>query len=131
MAKVELYADGTLLGTDTSAPYTVSWNSASVQDGVYTLAAMAYDHAGNVRTSSRGRGERRTTPCRTRRSRHPCTGTWSGGTVSLEATASDTGGVTKVEFYADATLLGTDTSAPYALSWSTVRAWGRGPIRSR
>jgi beta-glucanase (GH16 family) len=37
--------------------------------------------------------------------------------VTLGATATDNVAVTKVEFYNGATLLGTDTAAPYASSW--------------
>jgi hypothetical protein len=119
VARVEFYADGTLLGTDTSAPYTVSWDSTSVQDGVHTLAAMAYDHAGNVRTSSAVVvNTDNTVPDAALTS--PLHGAWLRGSVSLEATASDSGGVTKVEFYEGATLLGTFTTAPYVMSWNTV-----------
>ena len=36
--------------------------------------------------------------------------------VAIKATASDAVGVTKVEFYDGATLLGTDTTSPYSFS---------------
>jgi Bacterial Ig domain/Chitobiase/beta-hexosaminidase C-terminal domain len=42
------------------------------------------------------------------------------GTVTLNATASDAGGVARVEFYADATLIGTDTTSPYSVSFDTT-----------
>jgi regulation of enolase protein 1 (concanavalin A-like superfamily) len=43
--------------------------------------------------------------------------------VSLTATASDSdGSIAKVEFYSGTTLLGTDTTAPYSLAWSSVVA---------
>ena len=42
-------------------------------------------------------------------------------TINLAATASDSDGtVAKVDFFAGTTLLGTDTTAPYQLSWSDV-----------
>ncbi len=44
------------------------------------------------------------------------------GTANVTATAADTVGVTKVEFYAGATKLGEDTTAPYAYSWDTTAA---------
>jgi hypothetical protein len=37
---------------DTSAPYSVSWNSTGVADGTHTLHAVARDVAGNFATSS-------------------------------------------------------------------------------
>jgi chitinase len=44
-------------------------------------------------------------------------------TMNLAATASDPGGaITKVEFYAGATLVGTDPSAPYTAAWSGMAA---------
>jgi hypothetical protein len=46
-------------------------------------------------------------------------------TVQLNASASDADGtVTKVEFFQGATLLNTDTAAPYAFTWSNVPAGG-------
>ncbi|MCK6422504.1 MAG: Ig-like domain-containing protein, partial [Aquabacterium sp.] len=42
-------------------------------------------------------------------------------TIALAASASDTdGSVAKVEFYAGATKIGEDSTAPYALNWSSV-----------
>lgn len=41
------------------------------------------------------------------------------GTVSVTAGASDNVGVTKVEFYVNGVLQGTDTSTPYVYSWNT------------
>jgi hypothetical protein len=40
-------------------------------------------------------------------------------TVPVNATASDNVAVSEVEFYAGATLLGTDTAAPYTAAWKT------------
>lgn len=50
---VEFYRGGsTLLGTDSSSPYSYDWDTTSVADGAYSLTARAYDISGNVRTSS-------------------------------------------------------------------------------
>jgi hypothetical protein len=44
-------------------------------------------------------------------------------TVSLEASASDSdGSVARVDFYQNSTLLGTDSAAPFAFSWTNVAA---------
>ena len=40
------------------------------------------------------------------------------GHVLIQATASDDVGVTRVEFYAGSSLLGTDTDAPYSVLWN-------------
>ncbi len=43
------------------------------------------------------------------------------GDITIEATASDPDGtVARVEFYADTTYLGADTTAPYTLTWDAV-----------
>ncbi|WP_375764763.1 Ig-like domain-containing protein [Archangium gephyra] len=119
VARVELYVDGTLLGTDTSAPYEASWDSTTVADGAHSLTARAYDQAGRVKTSAAVTVNiDNTLPDAALTSPGP--GTYLRGAVTLEATASDSVGVTKVEFYSGTTLLGTDTTAPYSLSWNTA-----------
>ena len=52
VARVEFRADGVLLGTDTTAPYTGTWNAASATVGSHTILATAYDVAGNSASSS-------------------------------------------------------------------------------
>lgn len=47
VTEVTLYANGQLVGTDTTAPYQFSWDSTQEQDGGATLTAYAYDAAGN------------------------------------------------------------------------------------
>jgi len=50
----------------------------------------------------------------------PTGGATVGGSVTINANASDNVGVARVEFYRDGTLLGTDTSVPYQQIWNTV-----------
>jgi hypothetical protein len=50
-----------------------------------------------------------------------------GSPLTINATATDNVGVTKVDFYADATMIGTDTSSPYSLNWTA--AMGTAPNR--
>jgi chitinase len=52
VTRVELYVNGALQAIDTTAPYSFSWNTAPLANGSYTLAARAYDAAGNNATSS-------------------------------------------------------------------------------
>jgi regulation of enolase protein 1 (concanavalin A-like superfamily) len=51
IARVEFYADATLVATTTTAPYTATWSS--VPAGTYTLTALAFDDAG-AQTRSAG-----------------------------------------------------------------------------
>ncbi|MCU1245747.1 MAG: hypothetical protein JWN02_1657 [Acidobacteria bacterium] len=50
----------------------------------------------------------------------PANGATVSGTISVNATASDNVGVTKVEFYLDGTLKSTDTTSPYSWSFDTT-----------
>jgi len=50
MARVEFYSGSTLLGSDTTSPYSYSW--ASVAAGTYTLTAVAFDQDGGRTTSA-------------------------------------------------------------------------------
>ncbi len=53
VTKVEFYVNGALKGTDTSSPYSYSWDTTTIGDGTYPLTAKAYDNAAtpNVGTS--------------------------------------------------------------------------------
>ncbi len=50
VSKVDFYQGTTLMGTDTSSPYTFAWNN--VPDGTYSLTTKATDDSGAVSTSS-------------------------------------------------------------------------------
>jgi hypothetical protein len=50
IARVEFFADTTLIGTDTVAPYTMTWFSPN--PGNYTITARAIDGLGNTSTAS-------------------------------------------------------------------------------
>ncbi|MEA2238128.1 MAG: hypothetical protein QOC81_2852 [Thermoanaerobaculia bacterium] len=50
----------------------------------------------------------------------PLNGATVVGTVSINATASDNVGVTKVEFYVDGSLKSTDMTSPYSYSWDST-----------
>jgi hypothetical protein len=50
---VQFKLDGANLGTeDTTAPYSVSWNTTTAANGAHTLTAVARDAAGNTTTSA-------------------------------------------------------------------------------
>jgi thermitase len=49
--KVELYVDGVLSGTSTTAPFAIKWSARRAAGGPHTLLSKAYDSAGNVGVS--------------------------------------------------------------------------------
>jgi hypothetical protein len=52
VAQVSFYADGVLLGTAKSSPYSVTWNTRKAGAGQHTLWAVVQDVAGNTQTSA-------------------------------------------------------------------------------
>ncbi|WP_318556464.1 Ig-like domain-containing protein [Geobacter anodireducens] len=126
VSKVELYVNGSLYATYGSAPYSITWNTSSYANGTYTLQAKAYDAAGNVGQSSSVTVTVSNTVADTTvptvAVSSPANGATVAGTVSMAATASDNVGVSKVEFYVNNVLKGSDTTSPYAYSWDTTSA---------
>lgn len=121
VSKVEFYANDTLQSSDSSAPYSFDWNTFLVTDGSYTLNAIAYDSAGNSATSANVTvtvGNDTTLPSVSITS--PANSATVSGTVNITAAASDNISVTKVEFYVNDALQGTDNTFPYSFSWNTL-----------
>ena len=124
ISKVEFYVNGSLKRTDTRAPYTYTWYTTTIANGVYSLTAKAYDAAGNTGQSAAvavtvSNGIADTTAPVTAITAPAANATVSG-TTSITASATDNVGVSRVEFYVSGVLKGTDTSAPYAYSWNTT-----------
>ena len=120
VSRVEFYVNSVLQATVTSAPYTFSWNTASLVNGSYTLLAKAYDAANNIGTSSSVTvtvNNDKTAP--TVSLTAPSSGATVSGTVAVAASASDNVGVSKVEFYVNSILQASDTNSPYTFTWNT------------
>jgi len=49
---VDLYVDGALTQSSTTAPFTTTWNASKAARGSHTLVCKARDAAGNVGTSA-------------------------------------------------------------------------------
>ncbi len=131
IAKVEFYVDGTLVGTDTSMPFSANWPITTAQNGTRNLTAVATDTAGNATTSSPVSVTVNipTTPAPdTTAPTIAITAPVSGATfvtplsTTLSASAADDNGIAKVEFYVDGTLIGIDTSTPFSASWPITTA---------
>ena len=110
-----------LAAEDTTSPYSVSWNTATVANGTHTLTAVARDAAGNTATSApvaitvANAGTTAPTVAITAPS-----GTVSG-VVTISANASDNVGVAGVQFLVDNNpVAAEDTASPYSVSWNTT-----------
>ncbi|WP_229411079.1 MULTISPECIES: S8 family serine peptidase [unclassified Massilia] len=52
VARVDLVVNGTVVATDTTAPFSFSWDSTGVANGKVSVSAVAYDAAGNAGSAS-------------------------------------------------------------------------------
>jgi chitinase len=126
VSSVAFYNGSTLLGTDTSSPYSFTWTNVAA--GAYTLTTKATDNQGGVGTSSAITitVSNPSNPAPTTSITSPANNATftAPATISIAANAADTapGTVSKVDFYNGTTLLGTDTSSPYTFSWTNVAA---------
>ena len=119
---VKFYIQGVLIGTDESAPYSIVWDSTATTSESKTLIAVARDAAGNVATSTArtitvSNDEVAPTVSLTAPDNNA---TVSGASVTLSASASDNVGVADVRFYINGVLIGTDSTAPYSVSWNSM-----------
>ena len=123
LARVEFYRDGTLLGSDTSSPFSYTWSSVAA--GSYTLTARAFDSDGAQTTSSAVTITVNANQPPTAALTSPSSGATftAPATIAMTASASDPENrLARVEFFRDGTLLGSDTSSPYSFTWSSVPA---------
>jgi hypothetical protein len=129
VSRVDFYAQPitggppTLIGSDTTAPYSVVWNSLQVQDYYYLLFARARDFVGQETASSsitvkldKGAPNLALTA--------PTDNSSVSGVVTLSAHAEDSSGIDRVSFYVDNQLVGTvpgqPSSSVHSLSWDSA-----------
>jgi len=126
IAKVAYYANGSLIGQSSTAPYQLSYVPATV--GTLSLTAVATDNMGGTATSTAvpvtvtaSVGGRNNLPSVSLAA--SATTVQVGTAVSFTATATDSDGtISKVEFLNGATVVGTDTSSPYTYSFTPSAA---------
>ena len=119
VTKVDFYAGATLVGSDSSSPFSFTWNGAAA--GSYAVTAVATDNSGATTTSAAVAISIASNVAPTVSMTSPATGASfvSPASVTFTATATDgDGAVQKVEFYVGATLVATDTTSPYSTTWS-------------
>src|SRR6266702_950 len=124
VAGVQFKLDGANLGAeDTSAPYSVSWDTTAASNGSHILTAVARDLLGVQYTSNSVTVTvfNDTTPP-TVSITAPANGATVSGTISVSADASDDVGVAGVQFLLDGAALGAeDTAAPYSVALDTTK----------
>jgi hypothetical protein len=123
--EVTLAVDGATTATWTDEPYTLAWDTSGLVSGNHTLRASATDTAGQTASATIEvdvHAECLTpTDCPPRvRIVYPTADSHVCGTLNIEATATGEDDVVGVEFQADDVLLGTDSTAPYQVEWTTT-----------
>lgn len=122
VTRVEIAINGTVRQTLTSAPYTWTWSTTGLPNGMYTIRANAYDAASNSAfaesrvTLSGGVNDTRAPTVNVTA---PATGATVSGIVSITATAMDDFSVAKVEFLIDDNKVGESVNTPYSYSWDS------------
>lgn len=140
VTKVEFYVETAKVGEDTSSPYSVSWNSATVSDCSHTLKAKATDLCGRTKEATITVGIDNTAPVITITS--PAAGSTVRGyltpanlaKVTITASATEQHGAAGTNIYVQ--VWHTAPGVPYmitsysqpGLSFSTV--WNTGPSDS-
>jgi hypothetical protein len=124
---VQFKLDSGILGSAiTTAPYSITWDTTKVINGLHSLVAIVLDSSGSEATSSPvivnvsngGSGSLNVSVT------SPAPSSKVSTTVVVTANASDTKGtITGVQFKLDGTKLGIPaTSAPYSIAWDTTKA---------
>lgn len=119
VTRVEFSVDGSLIATDTSAPYSTTWNAEASLLGLHSITAKAFDAAGNSSANTvTPRVVDATAPVV--KFTTPLTGALltTGTKVTLTATATDNRGVARVEFTVNGVLKSSDTTNPYSWVWT-------------
>jgi hypothetical protein len=124
VTKVELYADGLLVGTSTVAPASITWDTTKLTNGSHTLQARAYDAANNVGASASVtvtvKNAVPDTTAPVTQITAPANGAKISATsVTITVKSSDNVGVKKVELHIDGKLYKSSTATSVSFGWST------------
>jgi hypothetical protein len=124
VASVAFFANGAPIGTDTTSPYSATWSGVAA--GSYTLTAVATDNQGatttsipvhvTVAASNVPPSVAIASPVESATFTLPVA-------VAINATAGDSDGtVASVAFYVNGSLVGTDATSPYGITWNPAAA---------
>ena len=123
IAKVEFLSGTALVATATVAPFTADWSN--VPAGSYSLTARATDNLGATASSTpiSVSVTANVAPIVTLTAPSAGAHYFAPATVQVTASASDPdGAIARVEFYANGSLVGTASNAPYSIVWDGIAA---------
>jgi hypothetical protein len=117
---VAFYVDGNLISGTGVTPYMATLDSTKLSNGSHSLVAWAYDASNNIGKSAPVSFTTSNTIIDTAAPTVSASVTGSAGRITLNATATDNVGVTKVEFYVDGNMVGSSTAAPFTLGYDST-----------
>lgn len=134
VSRVEWYLNGALAGSSPAAT-SFSWDTTTCPNGSCTLAAKAYDSAGNVGTSAPVTVSVNNAPppppptpdtlAPTVQVTSPTNGTKVAKSAMVASSASDNVGVTRLDMLVDGKLYKSSSTGSLSFSWNTSKL-GRG-----
>lgn len=119
MGKVDFYAGSTLLASDSTFPYSYTWDTTKIANATYAITARAYDTSSNSTTT--GSVSLKVVNPPNVNVISPLAGATVKGTVTVSANASSLGGISRVDFYHGSTLFGTSSTSVYSTSLDTTK----------
>jgi len=122
VTSVQFKVDGTVVATDTTAPYSFDWDTKTATNAAHTLTAVA-TNSSNLTTTVTETVTVNNPTAPTVSITAPAANATVSGNQNVTANASDAVAVTSVQFKLDGVNLGAaDTTAPYAATWDTTTA---------
>lgn len=125
VTRVDLFANGKLVASDTTAPYGFSWDSTFTPDGTVKLTATAVDAANNQGSSSAvsvtvaNAAKTADTTAPTVGISNPVNGSTVSRTVTINVAAKDNVAVAKLSLYIDGALRSVTNAGSLSYSWNT------------
>ena len=117
VARVDLWAGDVLVGTASSAPWSVSFESGAFASGPVTLKWRVFDRAGNVGVVERSISLDNAAP--TVAFAAPSPSQAVRGSVAVTASPTDDVAVARVDLYHGTTRLGSAFAAPWVVSFNS------------
>jgi RHS repeat-associated protein len=123
IANVAFYRGSTLIGNDSTAPYSFSWSNVAA--GTYSITSRATDNLGAVTISAPITVTVNPNVLPTVNITAPAAGSnqIAPAIIALTASANDADGtIARVYYYRDGVEIGSSLTAPYAVNWSATAA---------
>jgi len=123
---VSFYVDNVSIGSKTTAPYSVSWNTLGAASGNHVIKVTAQDAAGNISNASIQIGISAAStgdiaaPSVTINTPTSASSFNVGDNISVDVSASDNTGVAYVKLMVDGVATGIAYTAPYTFNVSTT-----------